>query len=243
MKILVTPGDWGAAQPAVIEVLLLNVASQLNKNLREPFLETIKIEHVPPSEPPRAVYRHSKKDPFTIRLSARDTYWAQFAFQFSHEFCHLLSGFEELKNNPNNWFHEAICDLASVFTLRRMAVEWLMHPPYSHWDTFAPHLLAYATQYASRPEAQLPAGTTLASWMIKHEEELRKNPVQRDLNSVVAFALLPAFESEPGGWNSIRRFPTSTESLEKYLKQWHANALDSDKNFVARVASQLGHPI
>ena len=62
--------------------------------------------------------------------SARDRKWAKFGYQFSHEFCHVLSNYENLKANPNNWFHEAICELASVFTLRRMAERWPTHPPY-----------------------------------------------------------------------------------------------------------------
>jgi hypothetical protein len=33
----------------------------------------------------------------SIGLAARDTHWAQYSFQFAHEFCHTLANFS---NNP-----------------------------------------------------------------------------------------------------------------------------------------------
>ena len=77
------------------------------------------------SDDPITPYRPSRQGPFTVFLAARDDYWCQFAYQFSHELCHVLSDYERLGEGPNGWFHEAICELASVFTLRRMAERWL----------------------------------------------------------------------------------------------------------------------
>ena len=74
----------------------------------------------------------------------RDRQQNQYAYQFAHEFCHVLSGYEGLEGNPNNWFHETICELASVFTLRRMAERWPTHPPYPNWAGYSKHLLEYA---------------------------------------------------------------------------------------------------
>ena len=137
--------------------------------------------------------------------------WSQFAYQFSHEFCHVLSNYENLKANPNNWFHEAICELASVFTLRRMAERWRTHPPYPNWaDYVAAKLRDYSEKTLSRQEVQLPEGVTLQSWLSSQEESLRKGEYQREKNDLVAYALLPIFENTPEGWNAIRNFPTSS---------------------------------
>ena len=62
---------------------------------------------------------HQLKHDISIKLSARDTYWNKYAYQFAHEFCHVISKHDNLKENPNNWFHEAICELSiHAFTLR-----------------------------------------------------------------------------------------------------------------------------
>ena len=110
-------------------------------------------------------YRGPPDDPFVIQLTARDLEWSQFAYQFSHEFCHVLSNYENLKANPNNWFHEAICELASVFTLRRMAERWQTNPPYPNWADYVAALRDYSEKRLSRQRVQLPRGVTLQSWL------------------------------------------------------------------------------
>ena len=108
MQICVLHGDWGNFNVNEIGKLLKNTASHLGRLLRTPFQGTICVKPSPPGEPPRTFYRESPDDPFVIQLTARDHRWSQFAYQFSHEFCHVLSNYENLKANPNNWFHEAI---------------------------------------------------------------------------------------------------------------------------------------
>ena len=116
----------------------------------------------------------------------RDRQQNQYAYQFAHEFCHVLSGYEGLEGNPNNWFHETICELASVFTLRRMAERWPTHPPYPNWAGYSKHLLEYAAKRQKREEVQLPIGTTLLDWLSSHESGLRNDRYQRDKNDLVA---------------------------------------------------------
>ena len=130
MLTIVVSGEWGDAQHADIEKLLSDTASHINGLLRSPWAGEL---HVKPSAPndrtPRTLFRYSKTGPIVIQLTSQDRRWNQYAYQFAHEFCHVLSGYEDLKDNPNNWFHETICELASVFTLRRMAERWPTHPP------------------------------------------------------------------------------------------------------------------
>ena len=39
---------------------------------------------------------------YTILLTANGRLLAQFSYQFAHEFCHLLSGYEQLHESANN---------------------------------------------------------------------------------------------------------------------------------------------
>ena len=245
MQLHVQQADWGVARRDNIEGLLKNTASHLDRILRTPFEGTIHVKPTPPDQPcvPRTLYRSSHADSFVIWLSARDHKWAKFGYQFSHEFCHMLSGFENLKDNPNNWFHETICELASVFTLRRMAERWQTNPPYSNWADYARALRDYWRERLSRQEVQLPEGVTLRSWLSSQEESLRKDEYQREKNDLVAYALLRIFESAPEGWNAIRNFPTSSGCMADYLVDWHSSVEPEDKDFVLRISNTFDYKI
>ena len=243
MQLCVRQTDWGEVQTSNIEELLKNVASHLNRLLRTPFEGRIIVTPTPLGGPPCTLYRESLTDPIVIHLSARDRYWCQYAYQFSHEFCHVLSGYERLRDNPNNWFHEAICELASVFTLRRMAESWITDPPYSNWASYVQALNDYVQELLSRPEHKLPEAMTLPDWLSSHEETMRKDEYQREKNAAVAYSLLPIFEHYPAGWNTIRNLPTSSGGLEEYFADWHSSVDTADKPFVVSLSQASGYSI
>ena len=242
MLTIVVSGEWGVARAADIEKLLSDVASQINGLLRTPWAGEIHVKPAPSHDPtPRTLLPIT--DPIVIQLTCKNRRWAQYAYQFAHEFCHVLSGYEDLEGNPNNWFHETVCELASMFTLRRMAERWPTHPPYQNWADYSKHLLEYAVERQKREEVQLPIDTTLPDWLSSHESGLRKNPYQRDKNDLVAYALLPVFEELPAGWNAIRKFPSSSGELKCYLSDWALAADPDDVPFVVRLADMLEHTI
>ena len=244
MQLAVLQSDWGDARLCDIRILLEDTASYLLQLLRLPFSGVIHVKRAPPNdETPRVLYRQTPDEPFVVQLNTCDRLWSQYAFQFSHELCHVLSRYEYLRDNPNNWFHETICEVASVFTLRRMAERWRTSPPYPEWADYAKSLESYVQECLSRQEVQLPAGITLPAWLLSHEKELREDPYQRDKNSLVAYALLPVFESDPSGWNSICRFPNSQTRLAGYLSDWYASVDFADKPFVTRISDLFGHTI
>lgn len=239
MKIVVADSGWGLARPSDIQMLLENTASHLNRFLRSPFTGDIEVVSSPPSEEPMVHYRLSLNSPFRVQLTARDRHWSQFSYQFAHEFCHILSNYEFLQANPNQWFHEAICELASVFTLRRMAESWTIHPPFLNWSNYASSLADYAEARLSSEESQLPQEETLPNWLQGREYELREDPYQRELNGVVAYCLLPLFENYPVGWNTIRELPNSEEKLNIYLNEWHSRVHVEDRRLLESVMELL----
>ena len=236
LQILVAEGDWGDAQPNNIEMLLKDVASHLTQLIREPLSGTIEVAPTKSlDDKPITIYRFSPETPYPILLQAREKYWCKFAYQFSHELCHVLSDYERLRENPNGWFHEAVCELASVFALRRMAERWPISPPYPNWTEYAGALSSYAEELLSLRERRLPVGTPLATWLSSEEDALREDRYLRDKNAVVAYSLLPIFESEPTGWNAVRRLPDSVAMFKDYLLDWHSQVAPVDKPFVNRI--------
>ena len=236
MQLKVVGSNWGDVSSHSIEVLLTDVASHLILPFREPLSGNIVVAPTPNADDdPITPYRPSQQAPFTILLSARDSFWSQFAYQFSHELCHVLPDYERLGEGPNGWFHEAICESASVFTLRRMAERWRTCPPYPGRTDYAESLASYADSYLSGEEHRLPVGTTLSDWLLSEEDSLRQDRYQRDKNAVVAYTLLPIFESEPAGWNAIRRLPNSSAMFKDYLREWHSLVEPLDRPFVNRI--------
>ena len=227
---------WGDARYFDIGKLLIDAASHVTRLHRTPFTGIIQVEPTPDEQPcPITYYRASLQDPFVIQLSARNKRWSQFAYQFAHELCHVLCDYERLRESLNGWLHEAICELASVFTLRRMAERWPISPPYPNWVEYGEALSSYAEERLHSPEHQLSSGVTLAEWLALEEEGLRQDRYQRDKNAIVAFSLLPIFESEPTGWNAVRNLPASSAMVRDYLREWHSQVDLVDKPFVARI--------
>ena len=184
-------------------------------------------------------FRSLAEQPFLVQLAASDKQWAQFAFQFAHELCHVLSNPERLKHNQNQWFVEALCELSSVFTLRRMAESWVLNPPYPNWSDYATSLSSYAEDRLSNPEHQLPLGINLPDWLVLEEGRLRSDRYQREKNAIVAYCLLPLFEENPSGWNVIRAMPNSMSNFAQYLAEWHSNVDFEDKAFLEGIVSKF----
>ena len=247
MHISVQPSNSGGAHMPSIEALLRDTAIHLNKYLRRPFEGVIEVQ-IASNHPkaPITLSRLDSNDPIKVLLSACESFWGQYVFQFAHEFCHILtSHYEQLLGNPNGWLQEAICETASIFALQCMARQWRQNPSIPGQHSYAKQFQIYADDRLGQDEAKLPAGMDLSGWLISHEEELRTSDVtedhQRVNQSLIAYVLLPAFEKNPEGWNAITKLPTTTRRLPEYLSEWHSSVDADDKDFVATVSDILGH--
>lgn len=249
IHLFVPPCDWGGDAIEDIRKVILDTKSYLTQLLRRPVNGIIVVMPSPIDKSPIVLSRTSPCDPYIIKLTARNCDWLKYAYQFAHEFCHVLSNYDQLQGNPNTWFHEAICALASVFTLHRMAGQWRTNPPYpkQEWKDYASVLDDKCQEWINRPETKLPEDIPLHSWLLHNEDMLRiadyKQKEERNKQHLVAYQLLPIFEGTPEGWNAIRKFPTSKGYLKDYLNEWHSLVDEEDKPFVARISGAFGYPI
>ena len=94
------------------------------------------------------------------------------------------------------------------------------------------------------PGYRLPAGTSFSAWFRQHQPALRKNAGHRDWNTIIATQLLPIFEAEPAGWESVtflNRGPTNGgEPLTERFAQWRAACPDHLRPFVTKLAAVFG---
>jgi len=239
MLINVENGGWGSASTDNIMVLLVNTASQINKHMRRPFNGEIIVKWWEQGYP-FTQYREAGTGPFTSYLPVQGTLWNQYAYQFSHEFCHILSDCEKLSKKKNQWFHETVCEMASLFTLRSMSKEWAYKAPCSNWMSYASSLWDYAEESIRKVSPKLLRPEELQQWLSENEDYLLDHNNDKDKNLIVAVALLEIFEKIPGGWNTIARFPNSDERFEQYLRVWQSMVDDADKVIINRILSKLG---
>jgi len=238
MLLRVRQVGWGEVTPEEIQNLLTDVTKQLLQHVQVVPDGTINIE--PGStDYPEVRYRNFFSDPYTVFLSARNRSWSQYSYQFAHEFCHILSNYERLRLPQNKWFHECLCELASIFVLRQMALTWRVSPPYKNWVSYSDALASYAEDLIVQPTNTLPSGQNFQNWLRVNEPRLQADPYQRTLNRLVAVRLLPSFEKTPGIWRTIPFLPNSTADLQLYLEEWASACPESDRVYVHEVKAAL----
>lgn len=238
LKLEIAPGGWGRASTADVERLLQNTASHLTRYFPDHNLPTIYVE---PRGGPVVLFQRRAGGEIAMHLNTGDLYWAQYAFQFGHELCHVLARYDD-DPTGNRWFEESICELSSLFVLRRMGETWNTAAPYRNWAGYSQALTNYA---AERIDQYTPAGDiSFDAWYRKHAESLGADAYNRDLNTVVAVRLLPLFEAEPENWSAVQYLnngaPDRSQSFEDYMKDWHRNVPANHRAFVRRIASEFG---
>jgi hypothetical protein len=249
LDIRVQANAFGSASPADIEAVLHSAASELLRYCPHTQLAGIDVYYRP--DHPEIDSKRTPRGRIAMVLSARDTRWAQYSFQFAHEFCHALANYANSsqqtipdRSNTNLWFEESLCETASLFCLRAMSRTWQVSPPYPAFRAYAPWLSDYAQQRLAVPEHRLPAGTSFAYWFHRHEPALRKDAGHRDWNTIIAAQLLPIFETEPAGWEAVtflnRGSSNGQESLSEHFTRWRANCPNRLRPFVSKLAAVFG---
>ena len=195
---------------------------------------------------PITLFERNERREIVIRLDTEGTSWCQYAYQFSHEFCHVLCG-SKPGDRSNLWLEESLCEAASVYAIRGMARTWRTHPPYPNWHDYRDSLRDYADEVLlRRPQVDDIAAFGLPAFFAKHAERLRANPVDRDLNGSIAVVLLRLLEERPEHWESVRWLNAATtdapRSLADHLAAWHAAVPEAHRPFVARLATLFGTP-
>jgi hypothetical protein len=195
-------------------------------------------------EGPVSLYQRNDTKEIVMRLDTSKTLWAQYSYQFSHEFCHVLCGYDQ-DDSGNLWFEETLCETASLFTMRAMARSWKTDPPYSNWKDYRDALRNYTDQViAKRTNIQEIYGKGLPAFYQKHQATLRKTPTERDLNGAMSLVLLHLFEEQPTHWEAVRWLNSTPspagETFEQYLKKWHGAVPKRHQPFVKKLAELYG---
>ena len=229
--------DW-KAHPADVKAVLYSASRPLWRQFPDRELKPILVD---PRGGPIVLFRRGENGEYLVRLDTGETYWAQYSYQFAHELCHILCGYDE-DVHRNKWFEESLCEVASLYTLRAMSEDWKTDPPYANWTNYSTALKKYADERIA--SAPLPESKTLAEWFADHEATLYSNATDRKLNNVVAVQLLPLLEEEPTRWESVtwlnRAKSTQSQTFGDYLSDWHQHAPQRHQAFIKTIGERFG---
>lgn len=242
---------FGGADESDIKAVLRSAADEIWQYCPNTRLGDAGFEIVHRDKSPITLHERSREGAIVVGLAAEGYMWSRYAYQFAHEFCHaLISHSNDWRRlwrkteHANQWLDEAFCETASLFSLRAMAQTWKTNPPFRNWKSYAPHLASYAQARMDNPKHRLPADTRFADWFAAELPGLRKAWSQREKNTLIAQQLLPLFEAQPTGWESLTALKLGSrevdKSLAKHLTEWHANVPAEQRAFVGKVAAVFG---
>ena len=235
-------GDWGAVRLEHVEAVAVSAARSLG-GLRQDEPLAVVVRVVAGDAPPRALSSLNSAGEFVVEVNVLGPHWAQLAYQFTHEYCHVLANSTTFRPDRFSWFEEALCETASLFALRRMALSWSTAAPFPYWRDYAPHLLTYAAERITDPTHNLQAEATVKNWLPGALPLLERDLGRRAEQAIVANELLRVFESSPRAWRAIRSLHDAPRpaqaSLEEYLSGWYALAPEADRNAVREISRAL----
>jgi hypothetical protein len=236
--------DFGASETD-IRAVCDSAAKQLWRHFPEYDLEPFVVTRG--KSGPIVLYQRNDAKEIVVRLDTSNTFWSQYAYQFGHEFCHILCRYRP-SDGKNLWFEETLCETASLYVLRGMARDWKKEPPYRNWADYRDSLRDYADDVIrKRANVQQIYAGGMPAFYEKYTADLRKEPTNRELNGAMAVVLLAMFEEKPERWEAIRWLnqppAAKDETFAAYLSRWHAAAPEKHQPFIAEVAKLYGQTL
>jgi hypothetical protein len=246
LLISVDRDKWGMGSPSDITGVVHSAGQQIWDHCARSQLDPIRIYHR--KDFPMTDILRDWKGRITVGLASQDTRWAQFAFQFGHEFCHILTqhsgigkrGWHNLRH-ANMWFEESLCETGSLFALRRMGENWRTAPPFPQWRGYASALSMYAEARLALPQHRLPPGVPFSVWFHQNESALRASPTLREKNTIIASQMLPILEATPSGWEALCYLNLGSRDAKKpfsrHLTEWGQNVPPDLRPFVSSISA------
>lgn len=210
--------EWGAGNVNDVIAVLCSCRRCFLKNLDKAILPQKACVVIHSAYDYPWIKQHKMFD--EIFLDVRDRFWSQYAYQFAHELCHHVIDSVYDETSRFGWLEEALCELASLYCLRKMAEEWNYNPPYENWRDYSGSLSNYANSIIDCPDNHVEH---FNEWLNQNLPSLYINRYERDLNRIVAVKLFALFFAHPRMWRLIQYLANvkydNTLSLVEYFRR------------------------
>ena len=238
LEIIPAQNAWKGASIADVKKILYSAADELWQHAYDREIPPIIVNNG--SGGPIVYYKRGREGQYRVKLDTGNTYWSQYAFQFSHEFCHIMCRYKDA-DKSNLWFEETLCETASLYALRAMSETWAHRPPYSNWKDYRHSLRKYAQERID--EHRIDKTTSLADWYREHADHLRTHSTDRPKNTAVAIEILPLFERQPKYWAAVSFInqgrTKDPQDFKTYLNNWRSHCPEEYKPLVTQILNQF----
>jgi len=254
VSIRVHAGGWGAADPRDIARVLSFVADVLAPAFPRHAGDVIDITYRP--EGPVTMLERMPDGAYRMYLAVQDTRWDQFTYQFSHEYCHIVTNAEQRVRQDTavratQWFEESLCEAISLLALQRIGPLWERAAPVATVPGYAGAFGEYAAQLINQAHRRLPPGTAperpLETWYLANRADLQRDPYVRAKNEVVANALYAWLDSTPGALEAIGYLGVdgvqpvgAGQAFSAYLERWRTATPPRLRDTLMRVPALFG---
>jgi hypothetical protein len=237
-------GAWGGAPTRDLEEVARSVASAFPVFGVDESISIIAFPAKTDDEPPLAYAARGPAGEYLVRLQIQGCVWAQAAYQFAHEFCHVLADPGTRPDDRFAWIEEVLCEAGSLFALRHMAASWSVTPPYPQWLPYSINLATYANKHVTCVERCLPSDCIFSDWLRARIPLLQVDSIRRADNTIIAKELLPFFERDARSWEAIRYLHawnrSSDSTVSSFLFDWAAVCPTAESRaLVGAIASRL----
>jgi hypothetical protein len=244
-------GDWGGAQLSDIEAVARSTADSFaayddDDDDDDDDAIVITLEPTANEDDPPMTLSTTNRGRSVVRLNVRGNLWSRLAYQFGHEYCHVLADATTRSDRATRftWIEEALCETGSLFALRSMAKRWAINPPYPSWREYSSSLAAYEAEHVSHPMRSLPLGAKFSDWFSERLPLLEADPYRRDDNTIIAREFLRVFETDPAAWRAVRLLhsaPRFSEApLAGFMNDWARACSAEDRRGVGSIALLIG---
>lgn len=211
--------EWGSAAIEFYRKIISDIVLEYEQLDYNPYdNKSVTIKHSPYDYPMCC----SNEDPRVILLSTGDNFWCQLAYQFAHEYCHhLIDGPMDGETCSSFWFEESICELSSVYFMRRIAQKWI--------DKGTPILGQYAAsvfRYCENNWSSTPFINTLSSWLSDNMGTISEPTYHRDMYKTIAKSLYPHFEEWPELWKLLPFLKRVYQDEYVNFEHWICNIVE-----------------
>jgi hypothetical protein len=254
VSIRVQRGGWGTADERDIARVLSYVADLLAPAFPRHAGDVIDIAYRP--EGPVTLLERMPDGAYRVYLTVRDTRWDQFTYQFSHEYCHIVTNAEQRVRQDatvrgTQWFEESMCEAVSLLALRRVGARWERSAPVPTVPGYASAFGEYADQMTVQPHRRLPTDAPpdkpLENWFAVNRADLQGDPYLRKKNELVASALYAWLGSSPTaleaiGYIGVTDLQTGTDAqvFAAYLERWRLSSPERLRPDMMRVPALFG---
>jgi hypothetical protein len=239
-SIRVQPGGWGNASTQDIETVLTSVADVLIPQF--PNHASARIAVAFSGSGPRVLAEKTSDGAYQVLLNVRGARWDQFAYQFSHELCHIVTNFEHREigapgSRSHQWFEETVCEVVSLVALNRLAARWNESPPHAGWSDYASAFRRYAERLLASDHRVISPATSMAMWYRENQRSLESDPYLREKNEAAATVLLRLFEADPDNLAAIAYMNETRErgSFAAYLASWYDCCPEPQRSLVRQL--------